>query len=108
MDPIHSINYKKDSTLAMLFEAQARDYEIYYMEQTDLYIDGESTKARAKQLQVIKNPDKWFEFKGESDIELASLDVILMRKDPPFDMDYIYTTYSIAAICLITNWVIFI
>lgn len=93
MDPIGSVNYKKDSTLAMLFEAQARGYRIYYFEQTDIYLDGPQARGNARELRVEANPQQWYELSAAHDLALGELDVILMRKDPPFDMDYIYSTY---------------
>jgi glutathione synthase len=93
MDPIGSINYKKDSTLAMLLEAQARGYEILYMQPHQLYLNEQQARAHAHPLKVMADPAAWFELGEPRDTALATLDVILMRKDPPFDMDYIYTTY---------------
>ena len=93
MDPIGSIKVHKDSTLAMLLEAQARGWPIRYMEQDDLFLrDGEAF-ARQRALKLFDNAGHWFECGEESTESLAALDVILMRKDPPFDMEYIYTTY---------------
>lgn len=93
MDPIGSINYKKDSSLAMLQEAQARGYELYYMEQADLLVIDNRPQASMRPLTVNADPSHWFEL-GEAQLRpLAKLDTILMRKDPPFDMDYIYSTY---------------
>ncbi len=97
MDPIESVQYKKDSTLAMLFEAQHRDYQIYYLLPTDLYLHGAEARARVQPLQVKTDPEQWFELSAQQDIALNELDVILMRKDPPFDMDYIYATYLLEA-----------
>jgi glutathione synthase len=93
MDPIADINYKKDTTLAMLWAAQARDWQLYYMEQTDLYLEQGVAKASMSHLTVFRDPDGWFALDHSQDRELAELDVILMRKDPPFDNEYIYTTY---------------
>ncbi len=93
MDPIGSINIKKDTTFAMLLEAQSRGWELVYMEQTDLYLDRGKAMACARSLSVQKNPDGWFELGDTYDLALADLDVILMRIDPPFDMNYIYSTY---------------
>jgi glutathione synthase len=93
MDPIESINIKKDSTFAMLLEAQRRGWSICYMEQSDLYLENDRTFARTRGLQVEENPQGWFHFLGDETLPLDEMDVILMRKDPPFDMDYIYTTY---------------
>ena len=93
MDPISAINPKKDSSLAMLIEAAKRDYEIYYMEQKDLkLIDGCAT-AQATIIEIFDDQKKWYESKSNVSIDLKELNIILMRKDPPFDMEYIYTTY---------------
>lgn len=94
MDPIASINTRKDSSFAMLLEAQTRGYEIYYMEMSDLFIQDNTARASARRLQLEDSPQNWYQFLSEAKtIELAGLDVILMRKDPPFDMEYIYATY---------------
>jgi glutathione synthase len=93
MDPIEGINFKKDSTLAMLLEAQSRGWQLYYMEQADLYIAHDVARAQMKSLKVFNNPDNWYQLSAAEDLALDSLDAILMRKDPPFDMNYIYSTY---------------
>ena len=93
MDPIGSITPKKDSSLAMLLEASRRDAEIHYFEQQDLRMLSGRAIGRSKRLEVRDNDDDWFEFSEHGDIDLGDLDVILMRKDPPFDMEYVYTTY---------------
>jgi glutathione synthase len=93
MDPIGSIHVQKDSTYAMLLEAQARGWEIHYMEQTDLFLRDRETWARMRGLTLHKDLLHWFDFNAESIRRLSELDVILMRKDPPFNMEYIYTTY---------------
>ena len=93
MDPISAIDPKKDSSLAMLVEAAKRDYEIYYMEQKDLkLIDGCAT-AQATIIEIFDDQKKWYKSKSNVSIDLKELNIILMRKDPPFDMEYIYTTY---------------
>jgi glutathione synthase len=93
MDPIGSIHFKKDSTLAMLVEAQQRGYQLYYFEPRDLYISGSEARGVARELRVQYDPQHWFDLSNSHDMPLAQLDVILMRKDPPFDMDYIFSTY---------------
>jgi len=93
MDPIASINVKKDSTLAMLVEAQSRGWEIHYMEMGDLYLEMGQSRARTRTLTVSYDANGWYEFGAEGDIALADLSAILMRKDPPFDIEYIYATY---------------
>jgi len=95
MDPIQSITIKKDSSFAMLLEAQQRRYEIYYMEMSDLFIDNNQAKAFYRRLSVVDQADNYYQFNDQqkSIIELSELDSLLMRKDPPFDMEYIYATY---------------
>jgi len=93
MDPISHINIKKDTSFAMLLEAQARGWELHYMELNDLYLRNGRSYARTRTLNVQRNPGDWFSFSAEQDIALDELDVIMMRKDPPFDQEYIYATY---------------
>ncbi|CCP01945.1 glutathione synthetase [Erwinia amylovora Ea644] len=93
MDPITSINIKKDSSFAMLLEAQKRGYEIHYMEMNDLYLRAGEGRARTRLLSVEQNDNQWFAFGDEQDIALSDLNVVLMRKDPPFDTEFIYATY---------------
>ena len=93
MDPIAGISYKRDSSLAMLLAAQERGWTLFYMEQQDLYLNEGKARARMKPLKVFANPEKWFELDAETDTALSDLDVILMRKDPPFDMEFVYSTY---------------
>ena len=93
MDPIGSITAKKDSSLAMLLEASRRDAEIHYFEQQDLCMLSGKAIGRSTLLTVRDDNDDWFDFGEQRDIELGDLDVILMRKDPPFNMEYVYTTY---------------
>jgi glutathione synthase len=93
MDPIESINFHKDSTLAMLLAARARGWELYYMEQADLFLQDERCLAEMCPLEVHHDAGRWFERGATAVRPLATLDVVLMRKDPPVDMEYLYTTY---------------
>jgi glutathione synthase len=93
MDFIGSINYKKDTTLAMLWEAEKRGWEIFYFEQKDLYLQEGVAHGKSRNLKVFHDENKWYEFGAEKNIPLADLDVILMRKDPPVNYEYIYVTY---------------
>ncbi|MET0048301.1 MAG: glutathione synthase [Sedimenticola sp.] len=93
MDPIGSINIKKDSTFAMLLEAQARGWDIQYMEMGDIYLRDDRARGTMTRLKVEENPTQWYQFEEQRDAPLDELDVILMRKDPPFDMEYVYSTY---------------
>ncbi|QSA95706.1 glutathione synthase [Methylococcus sp. EFPC2] len=97
MDPIGAINIKKDTSFALLLEAQARGFELYYMEVNDLYLRDGRTHARMRRLAVQRDASGWFSFAGEQDVPLDALDVVLMRKDPPFDQEYIYATYLLEA-----------
>jgi glutathione synthase len=97
MDPIANINYKKDTTLAMLWAAQSRDWQLFYMEQGDLYLDQGTAFAKMAPLSASRNPENWYELGDYCDAPLAELDVILMRKDPPFDNEFIYSTYILEA-----------
>ena len=93
MDPIETIQYKKDTTLAVLWAAQDRGWSLFYMTPDALFLDGERPLAVAQSLTVHRDPDHWFDVCHPQDISLAELDICLMRKDPPFDMEYIYATY---------------
>jgi glutathione synthase len=93
MDPIAGINPKKDSTLAMLLAAQERGFEVVYFEQRDLLVDEGRPTGRGRLISVNRTLDAWFEFGEPWDGPLEQLDALLMRKDPPFDMEFIYTTY---------------
>ena len=97
MDPIANINVKKDTTLAMLLAAQRRGWELYYMEQNNLSLDQGLARGEVRRLSVQDNPEGWYELGSPQDIALSELDVLLMRKDPPFDMDFIYSTYILEA-----------
>ena len=93
MDPIASIKPAKDTTLAMLLAAQKRGWELWYAEQRDLWLRDGVAHARLRPIRVKDDPRAWFELGEAHTAPLAGFDVVLMRKDPPFDMEYIYTTY---------------
>lgn len=94
MDPISGINPKKDTTLALMLAAQKRGWELHYMELADLSLRDGHALATSRRLRVHDDYKHWFEFTGEPERdELRRMDVILMRKDPPFDTEYIFATY---------------
>ena len=93
MDPIGSIHYKKDTTLALLWAAQDRGWVLFHIAPDGLFLDGETPMASAQPLTVHHNPEHWYDLGDTVTLSLAELDVVLMRKDPPFDMEYIYATY---------------
>jgi glutathione synthase len=93
MDPIADIKYAKDSTLAMLLAAQARGFQLLYLEQRDLSLRDGVALGRVRPLTVHANPDDWFSLGDPRVMPLGEIACILMRKDPPFDTEYIYSTY---------------
>ena len=94
MDPIHQINIKKDTSFALLLAAQARGWSLYYLEQSDLFLQQNRVYGRCRPLTVKDDPAGWFTLGEPVEAPLAdSLDVLLMRKDPPFDQEYLYSTY---------------
>lgn len=95
MDPISAINIKKDSSFAMLEQAQARGYQLFYFEMADLYMLEGRAFGRARSLTVQYDYQHWYDLGEPSDMPLSELDVILMRKDPPFDTEFIYATYML-------------
>lgn len=97
MDPIETINLKKDSTIAMLWAASDRGWQLFYMSQQDLHLVDGRAMASARELSVFRDQHNYYSLAEPEDIELADLDVILMRKDPPFDNEYIYSTYILEA-----------
>lgn len=107
MDPIESITPYKDSSFAMLLEAQRRGAEIHYLQQADLKILAGVAIGESRLITVQDNNDDWFEAGAAQSVALGDLDVLLMRKDPPFDMEYVYTTYILdraaAAGALVVN-----
>lgn len=93
MDPIQDITLKKDTSFAMLLEAQRRGYELWYMEMDDLSLYQGESYGRMARLTVKEDPKQWYTLETAERQPLSNLDVILMRKDPPFDTEYIYATY---------------
>ncbi|ENU33450.1 glutathione synthase [Acinetobacter parvus] len=93
MDPIETVNLKKDSTMAMLWVASRRGHELGYVLQHDLYIDQGKAFGLISPLKVFEDYDHYYELGEKRKESLADYDVVLMRKDPPFDMNFVYTTY---------------
>jgi glutathione synthase len=93
MDPIGSIKPYKDTTLALLLAAQARGWTLLYFELADLWLRDGAAYGRARPLKVFDHQERWFDLGDPQVLPLGDLEVILMRKDPPFDMTYIAATY---------------
>ena len=107
MDPIGAIKTHKDSTFAMLLAAQRRGWRLSYMELADLALRDEHPVGRMRDLEVADDPQQWYRLGAPSTEPLEALEVILMRKDPPFDMEYVISTYILeqaeARGCLVVN-----
>ncbi len=93
MDPIDHININKDTTFAMLLEAQKRSYEIHYLSASDLYLIDGKVMGHTSHVSVQDDSDNWYQIHDSITQDLSKLDVILMRKDPPMNMEYIYATF---------------
>ncbi|NOQ17081.1 MAG: glutathione synthase, partial [Methyloprofundus sp.] len=93
MDSIDHINIQKDTSFAMLLEAQTRNWELHYMQLEDLFLRNGRAYANAMHIQVQRNAAAWYQTIDQQTIALESLDCIIMRKDPPVDQEYIYATY---------------
>lgn len=106
MDPIEDINIKKDSSFAMLLEAQSRGWQISYLQQSDISLQENQVVAQTQRLQVFDDPQNWYSLSDTRTTRLGELDIILMRKDPPFDMEFVYTTYLLELAEQQGTWVI--
>lgn len=93
MDPIADINYEKDSSLAMLWAAQDRGWQLSYIDVDGLFVDSGVAMCRFQAVQVFRDKQKWYELGEEKEGKLSEFDVILMRKDPPVDNEFIYATH---------------
>lgn len=93
MDPIDKIKPWKDSTFAMMLEAQQRGWTLFYLTPADLLVRDGKLHARARSVRVDDRRTDWFELGEETDLDMASLDMVLMRQDPPFNNEYLYVTY---------------
>lgn len=93
MDPLQNITPHKDSSLAMILEAQARGFEVFCGDLNDIWLEKDVPRGRLSKVKVFDNPDHWFDVGETLELDLGELDVILMRKDPPFDIQYVFSTY---------------
>lgn len=93
MDPLENIKPHKDSSLAMMLEAQERGFEVFCGDLQDIWLQGDQPRGLLKKVKVFDDPERWFNFEDTVEVNLGELDVILMRKDPPFDIQYVFSTY---------------
>lgn len=97
MDPIGSVKFAKDTTLALLLAAQQRGWQLYYMELQDLYLAQGEAWSRRRPLKVFDDAARWFALEEAEDRPMAEFDAVLMRKDPPFDSQFLYATHILEA-----------
>ncbi len=106
MDPISRIHINKDTSFAMLLAAQQRGFQLFYLEPGDIYMVQGRVYGQARSLSVQRDPDNWFAFIDSQEIALDELDVVLLRKDPPFDQEYLYLTHLLERAQAHGAWVI--
>jgi glutathione synthase len=97
VDPLDSLKAYKDSSVAMMRAAQARGHALFAIEQPDIFWDNGATRAKVQPLEVGASDDAWYRTSDRVIRSLASFSAVLMRKDPPFDMEYVYSTYLLEA-----------
>ncbi len=106
MDPIEKINLEKDTTFVLMLEAQRRGHGVYYMELEDLSIQGTRPEGRFRPVRVARARPH-YEFGAGDSKPLHWFDVVLMRKDPPFDMKFFFATHLLSLVdeqkCLVVN-----
>ncbi len=95
MDPIERVNYKKDTSLAMMWSAQDRGHTLGYCQIHDLWLDRGQLKIDSQPVTVQRNPENFYTLGEKTTVAVSDYDVILMRKDPPFDMRFVYATYML-------------
>ena len=97
MDPVETINIEKDTTFVLMLEAQARGHDVWYMELKDLYVKDAKAFGNARKI-ILKRAEDYHNLGEVHTFELESFDAIWIRKDPPFNQDYIYSTYILSLI----------
>ena len=92
-DPLDDFKIYKDTTYAMMRESAARNHELYVLQQEDLVWQNRIVSGRARRLQLTGDPAAWYRVETSKSTPLKEFEAVLMRKDPPFDMEYVYSTY---------------
>lgn len=106
MDPLDRIKPLKDSTVAISLEAGRRGWPVYTFTQEEVWLENGKVYAAAKRIEANDSLDAWYTLMEDTVIDLASMDVVLMRRDPPFDMNYIYATYLLELVEKAGVWVL--
>jgi glutathione synthase len=97
LDPLPLLKAYKDSSVAMMRALAARGHRVFALEQHDIYWEDGATRARVRALELSDDDHHWYTAGETDDRALASFAAVLMRKDPPFDMEYVYSTYLLEA-----------
>ncbi len=97
MDPVGAINVEKDTTYVLMLEAQARGHEVFYLELKDLFVKNAKAYGSAARISLKRGAD-YYRLGGSETVEMEAFDAVWMRKDPPFNQDYIYATYILSLI----------
>jgi glutathione synthase len=93
LDPLDSIKTYKDTTYAIMEEAVGRGHELHVLQIEDLFFSADGVKVFAQSLELVAGATHWYRVSEKAVYQLANFDVVLMRKDPPFDLEYLYSTY---------------
>lgn len=93
MDPIESVKTYKDTSFRLALEAQARGYEVLYLQLADMFIEQGTAMARVQPLKVVDQAEDFYQLGEAAIVPMGELDIILMRKDPPFDIEFVYATH---------------
>lgn len=93
LDPIEHIKTYKDSTFAIMRESAARGHMLFVLEQQDVWLHNGSVMSHARKLDLVDDALRWYSLEDPAVMPLTEFDAVLMRKDPPFDMEYVFSTY---------------
>ncbi|HTE14608.1 MAG TPA: glutathione synthase [Burkholderiales bacterium] len=97
VDPLDEFKIYKDTSYAMMREAAARGGALYTLQQADIFWRKHRVSGFAARLHLTGDKDAWYRSEAAAETDLAQFDAVIMRKDPPFDMEYVYSTYLLEA-----------
>ena len=97
LDPLETLKIEKDTSFVMMREAQHRGHKIWAATPKDLKFSGDKVIVNAQQLAINGESKIWYKVIDSKNLSSSSLDGVVMRKDPPFDMEYVYSTYLLEA-----------
>ena len=97
VDPLDEFKIYKDTSFAMMREAAARGSALYTLQQQDIFWRKHRVAGNAARLHLTGDSEAWYRSEAPDETDLAQFDAVIMRKDPPFDMEYVYSTYLLEA-----------